>query len=315
MSRKKKEFAMNEGRERFYLKIILIVPLMIGALIGIGLSVEATTARFGGMGWLIIVPGVLMLAAGVLGCWATVITRLDHRGLRRYRADALDSFEDGQTVALSGEVRISGEPLFAPFSQKPCAALSYQVTGQGIRGADSHRRQQLCAIGFGLADAVLDCGTRSFPLRAVPDVGTDLREIATNSEWRERAMKLIKQAAKDWERAPEADARGKRIDAGRFAQPRLDTKLFVAATRGTSTTLGIIEDHVPVGQPVTVMATYDAGSGSLRGGQLRDMKVFAGHIDDKLAVLEDEWRKGLMICIPLALAGMALLTLASWWPI
>ena len=63
------------------------------------------------------------------------------------------------------------------------------------------------------------CGRQTFPLRAVPDVGTDLREIATNREWRERGMKLIKQAGKEWEQAPEAEARGKRIDAARYAQP------------------------------------------------------------------------------------------------
>ena len=305
---------MNEGRERFILKIVLILPLMIAALSGIGVSVDATLARFGGLAWLIIVPGFLMLVAGALGCWGTVISGLDFRRLRRHRADPSDPFKDEQTVALSGVVRISGEPLITPFSERPCAALSYQVTGEGRRGSDNHSRQSLCLIGFGLADSVLDCGSRSFPLRAVPDVGTDLREIATNREWRERGMKLIRQAGKEWEQAPEADARGKRIDAARFAQPRLDAKLFVAPTRGTSNSLGIIEDRVPIDQPVTVLATYDAQSGGLRGGRVRDMKVFAGHIDDKLAVLEDEWRKGLMFSIPLVLVGLVLMTLAFWWP-
>lgn len=305
---------MNEGRERFILKIVIIVPLMIGALTGIGISVEATTARFGGMGWLLIVPGVLLVAAGAIGCWATAVTGLDRRGLRRYRVDPNGSFEDGQTVALSGHVRINGEPLTTPFSQRPCAAFSFQVTGEGRSGSDNHSRQRLCLIGFGLADAVLDCGGRSFPLRAVPEVGTDLREIATNRDWRERGMDLIEQAAEHWERSPEPDARGKRIDAGRFIQPVVETRLFVAGTRGTSNTLGITEDHVPIDQPVTIRATYDSMSNGLQGGHVRDMKVFAGLIDDKLMVLDDEWRKGLMISIPLLLAGVALLTPAFWWP-
>jgi len=158
------------------------------------------------------------------------------------------------------------------------------------------------------------CGRQTFPLRAVPDVGTDLREIATNREWRERGMKLIKQAAEEWEQAPEVEARGKRIDAARYTQPRLDAKLFVAPTRGTSNSLGITEDHVPIDQPVTVLGTYDLQSGGLRGGRVRDMKVFAGHIDDKLAVLEGEWRKGLMFSIPLVMVGLFLMTLVYWWP-
>jgi len=305
---------MKEGRERFILKIVMIVPVMLAALAGIGLSVEATTARFGGVGWLAIIPGVLVLVAGALVGWATVITALDRRGLRRYRADPSDRFEDGQTVALSGRVRVTGEPLTTPFSHRPCAAFSYQVTGEGLSESDNHSRQQLCLIGFGLANAVLDCGARSFPLRAIPTVGTDLREIATNSDWRERGMELIEQATEQWERAPEADARGERIDAGRFLQPAPEKNLFVAGTRGTSNSLGIIEDHVPVDQPVTVLGTYNAMARALHGGHVRDMKVFSGLIDDKLAVLNDEWRKGLLISIPLAVAGLALLTLAWWWP-
>lgn len=305
---------MNEGRERFILKVALVVPLLIGALTGVGLSVDATTGRFGGLGWLLIIPGVLAAAAGALGGWATAITWLDRRGLRRRRADPNDQFEDGQWVALSGKVRISGQPLVTPLSEKLCAAFSYKITGEARSGSDNHNRQQLCLLGFGLADASLDCGDRSFPLRAVPDVGTDLREIATSSDWRERAMALIDQAAKDWDQASQADAEGKRIDAGRFAQPHLDTHLFVSGTRGTSNTLGITEDHVPIDQPVTVLATYDGVSGGLMGGRVRDMKVFAGRIDEKLAVLDDEWRKGLMWSIPLILAGVGLLTLASWWP-
>jgi len=305
---------MNKGEERFIVKIALIVPLMFGTLTGIGISVDATMARFGGLAWLIIVPGVLMLIAGALGCWGAVISWIDFRGLRRYRADASDPFKDGQTIALSGVVRVSGEPLLTPFSDQPCAALSYQITGEGRSGADNHSRQRLCLLGFGLADAVLDCGGQTFPLRAVPDVGTDLRAIATNRAWRERGMKLIKHAGKEWEEASEEKARGKRIDAGRYAQPRLDAKLFVAPTRGTSNSLGIIEDHVPIDQPVTVQATYDSRLGGLRGGHFRDMKVFAGHLDDKLAELEGEWRKGLVVSIPLMLAGLLLMTLVFWWP-
>lgn len=305
---------MNEGRERFILKVMLVVPLLIAAFTGIGYSVEAITGRFGGLGWLIIIPGILMVAAGVLGGWATAITWLDRRGLERYRADPRDRFEDGQKVALSGEVRVSGEPLITPLSQMPCAAFSFRVTGEGISASDHHSRQRLCLLGFGLADALLDCGDISFPLRAVPDVGTELREIATSSDWRERGMALIDQAAEQWDRASQADAEGKRIEAGRFVQPRLDIRLFVSGTRGTSNTLGITEDHLPIDRPVTVLATYDAVSGSLKGGHVRDMKVFAGRIDEKLAVLDEELRKGLMVSIPLIATGVGLLTVASWWP-
>ena len=52
----------------------------------------------------------------------------------------------------------------------------------------------------------------------------------------------------------------------------------------------------------------------LKGGLVRDMKVFAGRIDEKLAVLDQEWRKGLIWSTGLVAVGMGLLTLASWWP-
>lgn len=71
---------------------------------------------------------------------------------------------------------------------------------------------------------------------------------------------------------------------------------------------------MPIDQPVTVLATYDVVSGSLKGGHVRDMKVFAGRIDEKIGVLDEEWRKGLMASISLIAAGVGLLTVTSWWP-
>ncbi|RFF29948.1 hypothetical protein [Wenzhouxiangella sediminis] len=75
---------MNEGRERFIFKVALLLLGAYGALYLLTVSVEQTTTRFGGIGWIPIIIGVLALAAGAIVAWATVITWLDRRALQRH---------------------------------------------------------------------------------------------------------------------------------------------------------------------------------------------------------------------------------------
>lgn len=173
---------MNRGREQFIFKAVLVFAGMVVALSLIGFSGHALSERFGGIGWVYLIAGVLAAAAGAIVIWASVITALDRRDLRRYRAEPEDHFEGGQNVALSGTIGVDGEPLQAPFSGVACAAYRYQVMGKH-RGSDNHDRSHLCLLGFALADAYLDCNGRLFPLRALPDVDTDYRENATGGQW------------------------------------------------------------------------------------------------------------------------------------
>lgn len=304
---------MNKGSERFILTVVLGFAGMIVALTLIGISASATTQRFGGIGWAYLIIGVLAVAAALIVVWATVITSLDRRDLKRYRADPDDAFWPGQVVALSGCIRVEGEPLTAPFSGTACAAYNYQVTGQH-RDLDNHDRAQLCLLGFALADARLDCTSRSFPLGALPDVDTDLRENAIGGEWGDLGLEKIQRAARNREPADGSQALGALSDARKVTNAPQSVDFFIAPTRAAGSKISVIEDAVPVNVPVTVLATYDARTGGLDGRRLRGLKIFAGTFDERLPILDQEWRKGMQVGPALLGIGLALLTLAWWWP-
>lgn len=309
---------MNQAKEQFIFTAIMFILLLIAFLFLITMCWEAAKERFGTPGFIPVIIGALTLFGGGLVSWGTVITWLDRRALRRYRTDPKSAFEIGQVVALSGYVRVNGTPLEAPFSQTPCAAYRYQVTAQrrNIRSNNS-TRQQLCLLGFALSDAHLDCGTRSFPLHAVPDVDTDLRSISTGGEWGDLGRDMIDDAANNEERVDEPFARGALSYAYKTTiptQPPLAKDFFVSSTRSAGPEISIIEDAVPINTPVTVLAAYDARTGGLDGKRLGGLKVFAGQLDERLAILNQGWRKGLQISLPLLATGTALMTLAWWLP-
>lgn len=307
---------MIDGKTKFIIKSVIAIVVIIVLLVMIGVSVDATTGRFGNPGWIHWIIGFFISAAGLLVAWGTVVTWLDCRNLRTYRADPDDPFTDGQSVALSGRVSVEGDPLKAPFSGKPCAAYSYQVTGQRRKhsGDSTRYAQQLCLLGFHLAPAELDCGTRKFPLGAIPDVGDNLRSITTGGEWGERAMGQIEAGAEQLPHAEEIDARGKLEDARTATKPPHSVDYFVAPNRTASNTINVTEDIVPVDVPVTILGTYSSSTQGLEGQRMGGMKVFAGNLDERLASLGEEWRKMLKIGVPLLVVGFGLLTLAWWLP-
>ncbi|MEE4302607.1 MAG: hypothetical protein V2J19_00530 [Wenzhouxiangella sp.] len=306
---------MNEGRERFIFKVALLLLGACGALYLLTVSVEQTTTRFGGIGWIPIIIGVLALAAGAIATWATAITWLDRRALRRHRADPESAFREGQTLALSGRIRVAQAPLASPFSGKACAAYRYQVTAQRRNvGPDNDSRQQLCLLGFALAEARLDCGTRSFPIHALPDVDTDLREIATGGDWGDRGLAKIRKLEQERDSVDEPLARATLSDAYRFVRAPQSEDLYVASTRSAGPEIGVIEDAVPIDEPVTVLAAYSARTRGLGARRPGGLKVLAGTFDERLRTLDEECRKGLQIAAPLLGVGLVLLTAAAWWP-
>ncbi|NBB91977.1 MAG: hypothetical protein GVY32_02270 [Gammaproteobacteria bacterium] len=306
---------MPTGQVIFVIKVAFALGLCVLCLLLITLSVNATTARFGAVGWVPLIAGILMLAAGLIVTWATAITVLDLRALRRYRADPDDRFEDGQTVALSGRVVTEGDALIAPFSQRPCAGYRYQVTAQRRDpGPDRGTRQQLCLLGFHLERAFLDCGSRHLALGAIADVDTDLRGTAMGGDWGERGLAMIRSGAEAWTHASEEQVRGSLEEALRETRVPIAIDRLVASTRASENQISVTEDIVPVDEQVTILGTYLTRTGGLAGRRIGGMKVFAGGFDERLKALGEELRKGALIATPLVIAGVALLTLPSWWP-
>jgi hypothetical protein len=224
---------------------------------------------------------------------------------------------NGQPVALAGRVQVAGEALEAPFSGRRCACYSYVVNGQqrNYGNASGSYRQQLCLLGFGLAEAVLDCGSRRFPLGALPDVGADLRSVSSGGVWGERAMARIEHVQQGGEKTLELDARSAVENARLYAMPPMAVDLFVAPTRTGASAIEIVEDAVPVDVDVTVLGAYVTRTGGLDGQRRGGMKVFGGDFAESLTALDEDWRKGWLVGLPLLTAGLVLITLTWWWPI
>ncbi len=307
---------MPGGKQRFILKASVTFILLVGLITLAGVSVDATTTRFGNIGWAFWLPGFFLLIAGLIAAWASATSGLDARALRAHRANPLDTFSDGQPLALSGQVVVEGEVPKAPYSGTPCAAYSYQVSGQrrGAGSSSSDYRQQLCLLGYRLTNAALDTGTRRFPLLAIPDVDDGFRATSLGGAWGDAAMTHIRSAAENWTRNSEAEARGALEDARRNTNPSQSADLFVASTATGANQISILEDAVPVSTTITVLGTYASGREGLDGRRVGGMKIFPGDIEERLDVLDLEWRKGFKIGLLLLATGFALLTPAWWWP-
>ncbi|MBL38955.1 MAG: hypothetical protein CMP07_11155 [Xanthomonadales bacterium] len=302
------------NRVRFAARAALIVAV-IGAFATVSVSsLEATTTRFGNAGWIHWLIGFFALVSGLIAAGATFVTFIDRRGLRRHRIDPGAPMTDGQQVALSGRVRVEGTPLQSPFSDTGCAGFSYQVTGQrrGIGDRAGGNRSTLCLAGFALSAAVLDCGSRIFPIRAIPDVDTDFRSTAMGGAWGRRALERIRAGADTLPQVGGLEARGALESARRnLAGPR-SMDFYVSPTIGTDNTISVIEDVLPADAEVTLLATYAAGSEGLDGRRRGGMKAFCGSLDTRLAALDHEFSKGVKIALVLLGIGLSL-TSAAWW--
>lgn len=302
------------NRVRFAARAALIVAA-IGAFAIVSVSsLEATTSRFGNAGWIHWLIGFFALVSGLIAAGATFVTLIDRRGLRRYRIDPDAPMTDGQQVALSGRVRVEGTPVQSPFSETACAGFSYQVKGQRRSPGDSSNRSTLCLAGFALSAAVLDCGSRMFPIRAIPDVDTDFRSTAMGGDWGRRALERIRAGADTLPQVGGLEAHGALESArGTLAGPR-SMDFYVSPTVGTDNTISVIEDVLPVDAEVTLLATYAAGAQGLEGRRRGGMKAFSGSLDTRLAALDHEFSKGAKIALVLLGVGLSLTSLACWLP-
>jgi hypothetical protein len=285
-------------------------------LVLIGITFEATAERFGKIALIAWFIGLALVVTGTIALWAAAVSLGDVRNIRRYRVDSAGPFEEGQTVALAGRLCVEGEPLTAPFSGTRCAAYRYRITGQTRRTTSSGTgtRGQLCLLGAALASATLETGARSLPLLAVPDVDTDYRDIAQGGEWGDRALSLVQALSESGPKIGETEANGLWSEAGRQAEPPYTAVHFVSTGTGGAPSMSVTEDAVPVDQTVTVLGTWDGASGGLAGRRRGGMKVFKGDIDERLAALADDTRKGLLFGLPAGAVGVAVMSLAQWWP-
>jgi hypothetical protein len=316
MSTAARTASQSRYRKRFIAQSVIFILAAIVFLTYIGWSQEATTSRFGNLGWVPWTIGCLSLFFGLLLTHATAGRFLDRQALRIHQVDPESVLVDGQQVALSGRIRVEGDPVEAPFSGTRCAAYSYRVTGQGSSGSGSsnHSRKQLCLIGYALCPAVLDCGSRRFRISALPDVDSDLRTNAMGGDWGRRALERIRASAKTTPAVGELHAMGELGLVRERVEAPLSVDSYVAPTRGTDNTLNVHEHILPADTDVTLLATYSSRQDALDGRRSGGMKAFPGTLETRLAAMDQEFSKDWKLSLVLLAVGLSLTSLVSWMP-
>lgn len=307
---------MYSGKQIFLMKATVAISLIIVTLTLIGISVDATTSRFGKLGWIHLIVGILTSFGGVIVTWATVITWYDRRALKVNQVNPTDTLRDGQTVVLSGVIRTPGDPLRAPFTGQRCAAFTYQVSGQrrSRTTSSSSYVQQLCMLGYQMLPATLECGSRRFSLYAVPDVDTPFQSTTQGGDWGDIALEKINASSEKMHQTPEEDARGALADAQRSTRVPVTADYYVAPTQTGANQISIIIDVLPVDEQVTLLATFSSQLQGLEGKRLGGLKVFKGNLASCLKTIDNEFSKGWKVSLGLLTIGLLLVTLAWWAP-
>ncbi len=100
----------------------------------------------------------------VSGLIWNVFNALSTRGKLQRAQGGVQTFEDGQVVAVAGTIRALGEPLLAPFSHRPCVAYEYKMRPHARRGGQAPPM----VSGEALAPSVIEGQTGSARLLAWP---------------------------------------------------------------------------------------------------------------------------------------------------
>lgn len=278
-------------------------------------TVDTATSRFGGASWWYLLPSFLVIVAGFLIGAATIVAWRDGSAMRKYRLGPNSTLKDGQQVAVSGRIRVKGDPLQSPYSEQPCAGYRYEVKGQRQEiGSDNHSRTQLCLAGFALAPAFLDSKTRRFRINAIAYADDDLRSVKNGGDWGKRAFDEIRARAESLPQSPEIEVRAAMASADESIEPSTEADFFIRHTRGASNTISVTEDILPIDREVTLLATFSEKNNGLEGKRLGGMKVFQENLERQLEIQKKDARQGLLVTMILLGIGISLISLAWWLP-
>lgn len=308
--------SQSRSRRRYITQCVTFIVVFMVIMTFAGWSADATTSRFGGLGWIHWWIGFFSFVIGLLLARATVKEFLDIRSLKIHAVHPEAVLADGQKVALSGRIRIDGCSVKAPFSGTDCAGYSYKVSGERSKLSDgsTHSRRQLCLMGYALASAFLECGSRRFEINAIPDFHIDLWTNKMGGEWGRLAFERIRDSAETMTPVGELEVQGEMGSARERVKAPEFMDFFVAPTQGTDNTINVDEYILPMDSDVTLLARYSSGPDGLDGGRSGEMKVFPGTMEALLASLGREFSKDWKTAVALLAVGLSLLGLFWWLP-
>ena len=294
------------SRGRFYLDI---ARKGIVGLVFLGLfawSVSLAQENWGSAGLITAFISYPVFVFGVLGLRSVLGDWLACRTLRMARLDPAREVTSGDRVAVSGRLRVQGEPLQSPFGAHACAAYNYLVAGsrRSASGSGSRTIRQNCLHGYHMLPTTFEGDGMILSLRAFPAVEADLTEVMVGKSWGEQARAWLTRVVYEAENpvTDEADSFAALLDARVALDPPLHRDYLISDVSNAGNSLTVEEEVVPVDVPVCILGTYEALEQGLsgRGG---DLLVYRGSAGEVLGRLAGDIRRHGLISLVMVLIG------------
>lgn len=304
---------LSPSRGRFALTFIrkAAVGLLFMALCAAAISIGSDV--FGKPGAVIAFIAYLVFLFGVIGLWGAAGDWRVLRLLRQGRLQLEGKVTAGDRVVVSGELQVDGDPLVAPFSQQPCAAYTYQVTGSRRRasGEGVRKYQQLALQGFAMQPIHVEGDGMRLSFMALPEAEPELTESKLGGEWGERARAWLNElAGSPGTRASELESTSILLNAQSSVEPpvRVDSLIYNVDDDGSAFT--VREELIPLSGPVCVLGTYEALDQGL-SGRNGSILVYRGTAEEVRARLSKEMRDSTRIGLICAVLGGSV-CIAPW---
>lgn len=308
---------MFRSRKRFALWVVrhaaiglFFLALCIGA-------VSIGSDAFGTAGAVCAFLAYLVFLFGVIGLWGAAGDWRACRVLQHHRLRPGGQVTSGDRVALSGKLRIDGEVLTAPFSQRPCAAYLYRVTGSRRRasGEGVRKQRQLALQGFAMQPVHLEADGMTLSLMALPEAEPDLTESRMGSDWAEKARGWLNGLADgSWQRSSELESYSLLLNARAMVTPPLRADHWIYNVEDSGVGLTVTEEAIPADEPVCVLGTYEALEQGLSGHD-GGIIVYRGDAEQVIARLSKDMRDGARVGLICAVLGGAACLAPLLWSV
>ena len=295
------------GGERF---IRSILPTVVGLIVLVSLVSAAAERMPGAVGVVVAIGGGILVGLGALTLRAVARDVRSLHWLRTAVRLGVDRPADGRPIVVEGRIR-SDPVLTAPISAARCGAYFFRI-GQQQRalGDSTGSRRAVVAAGLRLADAVIETGDRTVPLRALPEVDHTLGTVGSGTAHAAAVGPLIADLMNAPPGAP-VTVEALRLTLRDGATGPVDrvVRTFTEPP-SVDARMDVQEEIVPIDRPVCVLGCFGAVSGGLVPGRGRALHLYAGTFDEVSARLGREVRGFGIVAAVLLSAGSGLLAVA-----
>lgn len=255
-----------------------IVFVAAGALaVGYVMLVSSGIER--GFGTFFGIAGAICLILGILLLYWNVVDLLNMGCIRKSLTARPGPSDHGKTIAFAGQLRVDGEPLVSPITQKACASHHYAISvRRNTNTAPTRTTGKMVAAGVHIRPTWIEGAKARLRLGAFPTVEDDLRleELGKYSE-------PAKSKLRELESEAPMDSLNVCMNALDLARKSFEREVqhdfFLPGGVDSSDALNLNEEYVPVDTFACVIGTYDSETDSLTTEKSRfgpDMMLYIG---------------------------------------